>query len=146
MKYILNTDGGSRGNPGPAGAGAVLANDKGKTLKEASKALGVMPNNEAEYHGLLLGLDLAKKTLGKEKIKDLAIEVKMDSELVVSQLNGKYQIKEERLQKLFMKIWNMRVKTFKKIKFTHIPRTKNKRADELANIAMDEGGKETLFN
>ena len=145
MKYILHTDGGSRGNPGPAGAGAVLTDEKGKTLKEASQALGVMPNNEAEYHGLLLGLDLAKKTLGKEKIKNLNIEVQLDSELVVSQLNGEYQIKEERLQKLFMTVWNARVATFKNIKFTHVPRSQNRRADELANLAMDEGEKKSLF-
>src|SRR5262245_56327613 len=135
MQYVLYTDGGSRGNPGPAGAGAVLADGTGKVLKEASKVLGVMPNNEAEYHALLVGLDLAKKTLGKEKIKDLNIEVKMDSELVVSQLNSEYQIKEERLQLLFMKVWNARVATFHHLTFTHIPREQNPRADELANQA-----------
>lgn len=144
-KYILNTDGGSRGNPGPAGAGAVLADSAGHKLKEASKSLGVMPNNEAEYHALLLGLDLAKKTLGKEKVKGVAIEARLDSELVVRQLNGRYQIKEERLQKLFMQIWNARVETFKQLTFVHIPREQNRRADELANKAMDEGSKKALF-
>ena len=145
MKYFLNTDGGSRGNPGVAGAGAVLTDESGQVLQEASKALGTMPNNEAEYHGLLLGLDMAKKTLGKDKIKDLHIEVRMDSELAVKQLTGEYQVKEERLQNLFMKIWNMRVETFKHLTFTHIPREQNSRADELANLAMDEGGKGSLF-
>jgi ribonuclease HI len=144
-KYILNTDGGARGNPGPAGAGAVLADERGNKLAEASKSLGVMPNNEAEYHALLLGLDLAKKTIGKEKIKGVTIEARLDSELVVRQLSGQYQIKEERLQKLFMQIWNARVETFKQLTFTHIPRGENKRADELANQAMDEGGKKALF-
>lgn len=139
-KYILNTDGGSRGNPGVAGAGAVFADENGQTIKEASKALGIMPNNEAEYHGLLLGLDLVKKTLGKDKLKVIEIEAKMDSELVVNQLNGEYQVKEERLQFLFMKIWNARVSTFKHLTFVYVPREKNKRADELANLAMD-----TLF-
>ncbi|OHA56832.1 MAG: hypothetical protein A2114_02015 [Candidatus Vogelbacteria bacterium GWA1_51_14] len=144
-KYILNTDGGARGNPGPAGAGAVLADGQGNKLAEASKPLGVMPNNEAEYHALLLGLDLAKKTIGKEKVKGVAIEARLDSELVVRQLNGQYQIKEERLQKLFMQIWNARVETFKQLTFTHIPREQNRRADELANQAMDEGSKKSLF-
>lgn len=144
-KYILHTDGGSRGNPGVAGAGAVLLSEQGKVLKTASKALGVMPNNEAEYHGLLLGLELAKKTLGKEKIKNCELEVRMDSELVVSQLNGEYKIKEERLQKLFMQIWNMRVETFKHLTFTHIPREENSRADALANLAMGEGENRSLF-
>lgn len=145
MKYILNTDGGSRGNPGVAGAGAVLASEDGNILQEASKALGTMPNNEAEYHGLLLGLEMAKKTLGKDKIKNYQIEVRMDSELAVKQLTGEYQVKEERLQSLFMKIWNMRVETFKNITFKHIPREQNGRADDLANLAMDEGGKQALF-
>ncbi|PIR45584.1 MAG: hypothetical protein COV09_00610 [Candidatus Vogelbacteria bacterium CG10_big_fil_rev_8_21_14_0_10_50_13] len=144
-KYILNTDGGARGNPGPAGAGAVLADEQGNKLAEANKPLGVMPNNEAEYHALLLGLDLAKKTLGKEKVKNLAIEARLDSELVVRQLSGQYQIKEERLQKLFMQIWNARVETFKQLTFTHIPREQNRRADGLANQAMDEGSKKSLF-
>lgn len=145
MKYILNTDGGARGNPGVAGAGAVLTDEKGRVLQEASKTLGVMPNNEAEYHGLILGLEMAKRTLGKEKIKNDQIEVRMDSELAVKQLTGQYQIKEERLQKLFMQIWNMRVETFKNITFKHIPREQNSRADELANLAMDEGDKQSLF-
>jgi ribonuclease HI len=146
MKYFLNTDGGSRGNPGVAGAGAVLADESGHILHEGSKPLGTMPNNEAEYHGLLLGLDLAKKALGKDKIKNYEIEVRMDSELAVKQLTGEYQVKEERLQKLFMQIWNMRVETFKNITFKHIPREQNSRADELANLAMDEGGKKSLFS
>lgn len=144
-KYILNTDGGSRGNPGPAGAGAVLVDEAGNKLKEASRPLGVMPNNEAEYHALLLGLDLAKKTIGKEKIKTAKIEARLDSELVVRQLSGQYQIKEERLQALFMKIWNARVETFKHLTFVHIPREKNRRADQLANQAMDEASKKPLF-
>lgn len=144
-KYILNTDGGARGNPGPAGAGAVLSDAAGNKLKETSKPLGVMPNNEAEYEALLLGLDLAKKTIGKEKIKEAEIEARLDSELVVRQLSGQYQIKEERLQKLFMKIWNARVGTFKHLTFTHVPREKNRRADQLANEAMDDASKKPLF-
>ena len=144
-KYILNTDGGARGNPGVAGAGAVLSDAAGNKLKEASKPLGVMPNNEAEYEALLLGLDLAKKTIGKEKIKEVEIEARLDSELVVRQLSGQYQIKEERLQKLFMKIWNARVETFKQLTFTHVPREKNRRADQLANQAMDDASKKPLF-
>jgi ribonuclease HI len=145
MKYILQTDGGSRGNPGIAGAGAVLSDEQGRVLKEGSRPLGMMPNNEAEYHGLLLGLELVKKTLGKEKSKTAQIEVRMDSELIIKQLTGEYQIKETRLQMLFMKIWNMRVETFKHITFQHISREQNRRADELANLAMDEGEKKSLF-
>jgi ribonuclease HI len=144
-KYFLNTDGGSRGNPGVAGGGAVLTNVASQIIGEAHKALGTMPNNEAEYHALLLGLDLAKKTLGKEKIKNFQLEVRSDSELMIKQLTGLYQVKEERLQNLFMKIWNARVETCKHLTFTHIRREQNKRADELANLAMDEVTKRGMF-
>ncbi len=138
-KYIIYTDGGSRGNPGVAGAGAVITNEKGQVLKEVGKPLGRMTNNEAEYEAVRLGLDAIKKLVGKEKVRACAIEIRLDSELVARQLSGEYQIKEETLQLLFMKIWNERVVTFSKLIFTHIPREKNTAADRMANKAMDEG-------
>ncbi len=137
-KLIVYTDGGSRGNPGIAGAGTVIADATGKELKVATKALGVMTNNEAEYQGVILALETLKKLLGKDKLKDQPIEFKLDSELVVKQLRGEYQIKEEKLGLLFLKIWNARVADFPRLTFTHIPREENSRADALANEAMDE--------
>ncbi len=137
-KLILYTDGGARGNPGPAGAGAVVYNCQGETLTEMHHALGEMTNNEAEYQALLLGLETIKKLVGKEKTRETEIEARLDSELVAKQLNGEYQIKEASLQPLFIKVWNQRVAHFPKLTFQHIPREQNRRADELANQAMDE--------
>lgn len=136
--FVIYTDGGSRGNPGPAGAGAVVTDDTGVVLKEAHRALGTMTNNEAEYHAVILGLETIKKAVGKARAGAAQIEVRLDSELVAQQLSGQYQIKEASLQLLFMKIWNARVATFPHLTFTPIPREKNRRADWLANRAMDE--------
>ncbi len=138
-KVILYTDGGARNNPGPAGAGAVLLDEKGVTIKEASKYLGHQTNNFAEYHAVILGLEMVKKQFGAPQCKNLEVEVRMDSELVARQLSGIYQIKEESLFPLFISIHNMRVKDFPHVTFTHIPRAENSRADRLANEAMDQG-------
>lgn len=137
-KVIVYTDGGSRGNPGEAGAGAVVTDRTGMVLKEAHRALGVMTNNEAEYEAVILGLETIKKAIGKARAAAAEIEIKLDSELVAQQLAGKFQIKEKTLQPLFMKIWNARVVTFTRLTFVYIPREKNRRADKLANQAIDE--------
>jgi len=136
-KIIIYTDGGSRNNPGIAGAGAVIKNAEGKTIKEITKPLGIKTNNWAEYEAVIMGLEEAKKMFGK-KLVDMEIEVRMDSELVARQLSGKYQIKEETLFPQFIKIWNTRVKYISNIKFVHIRREENKEADKLANDAMDK--------
>ncbi len=135
-KIILYTDGGARGNPGPAGAGAVIIDRRGGVIKKASKALGVLTNNEAEYQAVIFGLATIKKHFGKEKVKTLAIEHRLDSELVCQQLNGKYQIKEQHLWPLFMKVWNAKVADFKNLTHHYIPREENRAADRLANEAM----------
>ena len=145
QKLILNTDGGSRGNPGVAGAGIAVFNAKGEVVKTASKGLGETTNNEAEYQALIFGLETVKKYLGKEKMKTLELEVRLDSELVKKQLTGEYQVKEERLWVYFMKIWNLRVTDFKNISFIHVRREENKLADKLANEAMDEASQQTLI-
>lgn len=136
-KIIIYTDGGARGNPGPAGAGAYITDESGREIKGVSKFLGVKTNNYAEYEAVNLGLSELKKIISKEERKKISVEIKMDSELVARQLSGKYQIKEETLFPLFIKIWNMKVADFPEISFTHIPREKNKQADRLANEAMD---------
>ena len=137
-KIILYTDGGARGNPGPAGAGAYITDDAGNALKEISKPLGVRTNNWAEYEAVVEGLQAIKKMYGAKKLREIEIEVRMDSELVARQLNGEYQIKEETLFPQFIKIWNMRIKDIPHVSFTHIPREKNREADRLANEAMDQ--------
>ena len=144
-KIILNTDGGSRGNPGVAGIGAAITDSSGQILKTACKFIGESTNNEAEYEAVIFGLETVKKTLGKDKIKNIELEVRLDSELVQKQLTGQYQIKEERLWKYFMLIWNLRVSEFKNIKFVHVMREENKLADKLANEAMDQVSQKTLI-
>jgi len=138
MEYTIYTDGGSRGNPGIAGLGAVIKDKDGNNLREVSLPLGLKTNNYAEYHAVLSALEELKKVVPKENRKDVSVEVKMDSELVTKQLNGEYEIREETLFPFFIKIHNFMVSTFPNITFTHIPREENKEADALANAAMDE--------
>ncbi len=137
-KVTINTDGGSRGNPGIAGAGAVIADAQGNILKEVSLSLGVATNNDAEYRAVILGLESLKKLVGSGRTRELAVEIRLDSQLVANQLSGKYQIKEETLWPHFIKISNLRVADFPQVTFTYIPREENARADALANRAMDE--------
>lgn len=136
-KIIIHTDGGSRGNPGLAGVGAVIADSQGKVLKEYSSDIGVRTNNEAEYEAIILALSKIKHLFGKEKAKNLEIEVRTDSQLVARQLKGEYKLNEEKLFPLFIKIWNLKTE-LGKISFVEIPREKNKEADRLANEAMDK--------
>ena len=103
-------------------------------------------NNEAEYQAVILGLETIKKMLGGVKATEAEIEVRLDSQLVASQLAGTYQIKEERLFPFFIKIWNLRVKDLPKVRFVYIPREQNSIADGLANEAMDSGKQGRLLN
>jgi ribonuclease HI len=139
-QIYLNTDGGSRGNPGPAGCGAVISDGNNVVLKKASRFLGVATNNEAEYQAVILGLETLKKVYGGDKLKEIDVMVRMDSELVCKQLNGEYQLKEEKLFPHFIKIWNFRVKEIPNVKFMYVPREQNSIADGLANEAMDGRG------
>lgn len=133
---ICYTDGGARGNPGPAGAGAVVMRADGTVLAEVSEFLGNGTNNFAEYAAVLLALRTLKKQFGA-KTKSLHVEIKMDSELIQRQLSHTYQIKEPSLVPQFLEIHNMRVKDFPHVTFTHVPRAQNAAADRLANEAMD---------
>ena len=137
-KFIIYTDGGARDNPGPAGAGAVLCNEKGVVLKEYTEYLGEGTNNEAEYKAAILGLKKTRAFLGKKKAKKANIALKTDSELVAKQINGEYKIKDEKLQPLFFELWNLRL-DFAKFEIVSVPREKNEKADMLANQAIDEG-------
>ncbi len=136
MKFIVNTDGGARGNPGPAGIGFVIS-DGTRVVKQGSAYIGTATNNVAEYEALIRALTELKKVIPKEKRADAHIEIRMDSELAVKQLSGTYQIKDKPLQLQFMKIWNMRVAEFSHITFVHIPREENSAADALVNKAID---------
>lgn len=143
-KLIVYTDGGARGNPGPAAIGVVIQDDKGKTIKRYGERLGIKTNNEAEYEAVIFALQKLKAIYGREKTKKIQIDLRMDSEFVARQLNGVYKIEEERLFPLFIKIWNLKM-DFGKINFTHVPRTQNKEADRILNEVLDGKGAPTLF-
>ncbi|RLC34942.1 MAG: hypothetical protein DRZ76_01475 [Candidatus Nealsonbacteria bacterium] len=135
-KIIIYTDGGSRGNPGPAAIGVLICDEKGKVLKDYSEYLGQATNNEAEYRAVIFALKKVKALYGKKTIKTTEVEVRSDSELLIQQLNGKYKVVEPKIQLLFLQVWNLKV-DFGKIKFNSIPREKNKEADRLVNKALD---------
>src|SRR3989339_560999 len=120
--FFLYTDGGARGNPGPAAAGIVIKDETKKTIKAFGQYLGEQTNNFAEYTALILGLQEAKK-LGAETIHCF-----LDSLLVCEQLNGRWKVKEPNLQKLFVQAWNL-TQGFKKIRIAHVRREDNAEAD-----------------
>lgn len=137
MKRItIFTDGGSRGNPGPAAVGIQIVDAKGTVVREVSETIGNATNNFAEYYAVMRGLQVAVEVFGKST-KSMQVEVKLDSELVKKQLNAEYQIKEPGLVPYFIEIHNMRVASFPRIIFTHIRREFNKEADRLVNEALD---------
>lgn len=136
-KIIVQTDGGARGNPGPAAVGVVYKSDNGVLVKKFGQTIGQATNNVAEYQAVVLALKKAKQVFGKEKCKQLEFGFLIDSELVVKQLNHEYKIKESELQKLFVQIWNLML-DFGKVTFQHVPREQNKEADALVNQALDQ--------
>ena len=135
---IAYTDGGARGNPGPAGIGIYITDASGNVLKEVAESIGNGTNNFAEYQAVMVALQTLKQMYGK-KTKEISFEVRMDSELVQKQLSNEYQIKEPGLILQFIEIHNMMVKDFPRITFAHVRRELNKDADRLANEAMDKG-------
>jgi len=130
------TDGGSRGNPGPAAVGAQILDANGKVLKEVSEKIGNATNNYAEYFAVIRALQSAKELFGK-RTKELQFELKLDSELVKKQLNSEYQIKDIGLVPHFIEIHNLRVSSFPNLILTHVRRELNKEADRLVNEALD---------
>lgn len=136
-KIIIYTDGGSRGNPGPAAIGFIFCNEKGQKIKEYSEYLGDnFTNNETEYQAVIFALKKFKALFGKELANKTEIEVRSDSELLVKQLNAKYKILDEKIQPLFLEIWNLKF-DFQRVKFKLISRDKNKEADRLVNEALN---------
>ena len=126
----LYTDGGARGNPGPAGVGYVLKIESEDAI-EIGSYIGIATNNQAEYEALKQGLVLAIM----ENVTHL--DVYMDSELIVKQMSGEYRIKNKELRILYDAVCNL-TQEFERVTFQHIPRAKNKRADELVNQTLDQ--------
>ncbi len=133
-KVIVFTDGGSRGNPGKAGAGVFVTNEAGEEIHKDYKFLGTKTNNEAEYLAMNLALKYLKRTIAPLT----EIVFKLDSKLVVEQMNKNWQIKEDRLRALAEANWEiLKVLPCSSCKITYVPRAENKMADLLANQAMD---------
>jgi len=137
MRFSIYADGGSRGNPGPAGSGAVVRDGAGKTIIEVSEYLGRTTNNVAEYTAIVRALEGLKKLLG-DKANEADVAVRMDSQLVVRQMNGEYKIKHPNLKPLAAQVLMLR-HAFASVSFEHVYRENNKDADALANAAMDRG-------
>jgi len=135
-KIVVNIDGGSRGNPGPAAFGVLIFDGRGNVLKKYSQSIGEATNNEAEYQGLIFALKKIKALFGKEKIKKMLVELTSDSELLVKQMKGEYKILNPGIQALFLKAWNLKI-DFARVKFSLIPREENRKADRLVNEALD---------
>ncbi len=129
-RVTIYTDGASRGNPGLAGAGAVLKSDDGRVLARVARFLGEMTNNMAEYTALLVGLQEAQKAGAEE------VQIRSDSELLVRQLNGQYKVKNDNLRDMHGSAMDL-LSSFKGWEAAHIPRSRNKEADQLANEAID---------
>lgn len=132
-KLTIYTDGGARGNPGPAAIGVVIYTTGEKPIKQIAKYIGDATNNQAEYKALITGLQEAQSLGAKQ------VTCYLDSELVVRQLQGKYKVKEPQLQVLIAQAFNLSNK-FLSVEYSHVPREKNKLADKLVNKALDKAG------
>lgn len=138
-KFLIHTDGGSRGNPGPAAIGVVIESVSAGWRKEYGEYIGETTNNVAEYSAVIFALKKLKSLIGSEKAKDSVVQVHADSELLVKQLNGEYKIKEENIRSLFLDVWNLKL-DFGEVSFRHIPREDNRGADKMVNQALDREG------
>ncbi len=130
--WLVFTDGASRGNPGPAAIGAVIYDEDGREVHTVSRRIGRATNNEAEYQAAIAGLEAAL-ALGARQV-----ELRMDSELVVRQLSYRYKVRNPRLKPFFGRVVELRGR-FEGFQATAIRREQNKRADQLANQALDRG-------
>lgn len=138
MTFTIHADGGARGNPGPAGAGAVVRDGHGDIVASVSKFLGVQTNNFAEYEAVILAFEALTKLVPPAEREATGVSVKLDSELIVKQMNGLYKVKHPVLKEQKARLAQVAA-AFGTVTFTHIPREQNSDADALANEAMDRG-------
>ena len=136
MKLQTYTDGGARGNPGPAAIGVLICDDQGEILVEHCEVIGEATNNVAEYRALIEGMKRARDLGATE------LDCYLDSELVVKQLRGEYKLKNYNMQKLFDEVQKERRK-FQSVSYTHLRREEKQlpRADQLVNFALDEAAR-----
>jgi ribonuclease HI len=133
-RLVLRTDGASRGNPGPAAAGVVIERANGAVITQLGHYLGEMPNNQAEYRALILGLDLVAR------FQPASVQVYMDSELVVRQMTGVYQVRDATLRLLYQEATAL-VGALPQVTITHVRRAQNALADRLANLALNNNAR-----
>lgn len=135
QKIVIHTDGGARGNPGPAAIGVVIAAE-GEEVIEFGEYVGEQTNNWAEYEALIRALQTAHEKLG-EKFKDADVEIRMDSQLVVRQIEGTYKVKEPTLKEKHAHATKLLEEYAPGAHFTHVPREENAAADALVNSTLD---------
>ena len=128
--FVLRTDGGSRGNPGPSAIGVVLENEEGTVVEELGARIGTATNNQAEYQALITGLETALDR-GVRRLHILS-----DSELLVRQLRQEYKVRHEGLKELYLQVCSL-VRQFERVEIEHVPRELNTAADALVNRALD---------
>ncbi len=134
MNLKIYTDGGARGNPGPAGLGVVIYDSRRKIVKKFGKYLGKKTNNEAEYEAVIRALLFARE------LEATTVEFNLDSELIVRQLNHIYRVRDKRMLEFVLRIRSLET-NFKKVTYRHIPREQNKFADQLVNAVIDKAVK-----
>lgn len=137
MAYLVFTDGGARGNPGPAAAAFVIKNDQGKVIQTGGFYLGEATNNQAEYMAVIRALQAIEKLITPSSQLREEVKFKLDSKLVVEQISGRYKIKNAQLSQLAQQIKTILQKNSIEAVFTHIPRSQNSEADALVNQTLD---------
>jgi ribonuclease HI len=143
LKFIIHTDGGARGNPGPSAIGVVIEGGGWTARKEYAEFIGEGTNNEAEYKAVIFALKKLKALIGKEKAKKTTVEMHVDSELLAQQLNREYKVLDKKIQALYLEVHNLTL-DFGSVIFKHIPREDNRGADKLVNAALNKEASKLL--
>lgn len=136
---IVETDGAARGNPGLAGAGVIIKDEHGRNVETIGRFLGVTTNNQAEYHALIVGLEAVARH------RPEAVTVRMDSELVVKQMNGQYRVRHPEIVPLYSRAAEL-ASALPSVTFVHVPREQNPGADRVANVAIDSRGRRVALD
>jgi len=145
-KIFINTDGGSRGNPGPAAIGVVFYDAEQKEIHGYGKFIGHKTNNEAEYEAIISALQTLTKSkwFAANNLSHKEVVCRLDSQLVVEQINGNYKVKQDHIAVFISQIRELITLMHLKISFVYVPREQNKRADKYVNIALDTELKKAL--
>ncbi|MFA6963565.1 MAG: ribonuclease HI family protein [Patescibacteria group bacterium] len=138
-KIFINTDGGSRGNPGPCGIGIVFFDEKGQEFHRHDEYIGEGTNNTAEYRAIIKALEILTKSkwFVENNSKENEVVCRLDSQLVVEQINGRYKVKQSHIAEYMEEIKKLLSQSIVRVSFVHIPREQNKIADRLVNKALD---------